>query len=193
MSAVPGIVYGVAMTLLCSGCDRQLFDPEEKFRKVKCCNGLICEGCTALLLPLAPETSITRNCPICRESKSFDEDSLQVIYFTHQMNDSAASMERDAARLADLKANRIYQACIEEVQQLEAKQKTLQDRYRSLVNKFNMNRTVAFETSTRLTETSDAIKAYQATTEALQAELEMTRERNDELRQQVLASQAEGV
>ena len=87
--------------------------------------------------------------------------------------------------------NRIYQACIEEVQQLEARQRMLHTRYRSLVEKFNMNRTVAFETSTRLTETSDAIKAYRATTEALQAELKTTKERNDELRQQVLAAQTE--
>ncbi|KAJ2927275.1 hypothetical protein H1R20_g9820, partial [Candolleomyces eurysporus] len=168
-------------TLVCGACERHLFDVEEKLRMASCCESLICDGCAATLLPMEPATLMRKRCPACGENQEWAEDSMKVIYFTHQVEDPGSST-LDFSRLAGMKANRIYQASLEEQKELERKHEALKQRYLKLREQYNLNQVIANETSVNLSRTQDALKAYQNTTEALSAEITDAKAKNDELR-----------
>ncbi|TEB22635.1 hypothetical protein FA13DRAFT_1798719 [Coprinellus micaceus] len=167
-------------TLVCAGCDRHLFNENEKFRKTGCCDSLMCEGCTAVLLPLAPNDSVQRTCPSCSETREFSEETLTPIFFTHMVQDPLV-LERDRARMAQLQENRVWQACAKEIPELETKRASLLARYKSLVEKDQINKSIAEATATRLAETQEATATLQKTAEALEQEVAAAKARNVQL------------
>ena len=79
-------------------------------------------------------------------------------------------------------SNRIFQTCVEELQDLEKKYEALADQYADLLNRYDTNKSAALAVARRLADMQDLAKAYQKSTDELNLRVVTAKAGNTRLR-----------
>ncbi|RXW12366.1 hypothetical protein EST38_g13489 [Candolleomyces aberdarensis] len=166
------------LTLACSGCERQLFNEEQPVKKTPCCDGLLCEGCCALLLPLTPKGAITKSCPSCTLSRTWTGTSLQSVYFTRFVTEPEV-VRCDQKRKDMSSRNPVYQACADEVAFLRSLHESRGRRLEEMKERFKLNEEIARENAVRLDELKELTAKYEGMKEDLDSKLRTVLESNE--------------
>ncbi|KAJ2927577.1 hypothetical protein H1R20_g9513, partial [Candolleomyces eurysporus] len=166
------------LTLACSGCERQLFNEEQPVRKTPCCDGLLCEGCCALLQPLTPKGSVVKACPVCTITRNWTGTSTQPVYFTRFVTEPEV-VRIDQGRKDLSSSNPVHQACAEEVVFLRSLHESRGRRLEELKERFKMTEEIGRENAVRLDELKELTSRYEAMKEDLESKLKTVQESNE--------------